>query len=66
MPIPLLAQATLSQATLAQATLDGYFFGSGKAAVVAAVVMVILVGIGWALRGMDKRLTELEKEQLEK
>jgi hypothetical protein len=61
MPIPL-----LSQATLAQATLDGYFFGSGKAAVVAAVVMVILVGIGWALRGMDKRLTELEKEQLEK
>jgi len=61
MPILLNALLTLST-LLGQATLDGYFFGSGKAAVVAVVVMIILLGIGCSLRSMDKRLTELEKD----
>lgn len=44
------------------ASLEGFFFGSGKAAVVAAVVMIILLGFAWALYSMDRRLNELEKE----
>jgi cytochrome oxidase assembly protein ShyY1 len=41
--------------------IEGFFFGSGKAMVVAGVAVLILIGLGLWMMRMEKRIQALDK-----
>lgn len=41
--------------------IEGFFFGSGKAMVVAGVAVIILIGLGLWMMRMEKRIQALDK-----
>jgi len=41
--------------------LEGFFFGSGKAMVVTGVALIILIGIGFWLVAMEKRIARMNE-----
>ena len=41
--------------------IEGFFFGSGKAMVVAGVAVIILIGLGLWMMHMEKRIQALDK-----
>lgn len=46
--------------------IEGFFFGSGKAMVVAGVAVIILIGLGLWMMRMEKRIQALDKLTEEK
>lgn len=49
--------------TLLQANpIEGFFFGSGKSMVVGGVAVIILIGIGFWLWRMEKRIQALSRQ----
>jgi len=49
------------QSLLQISPLEGFFFGSGKAMVVAGVALIILIGMGFWMFAMEKRIARMNE-----